>query len=397
MDPTAYEALKLKVDESRLLRIKDGRLQHKDFHKWKLVICQPNHEEIIRSLHEGNTAAHRGINATTSRIKERYWWPNVKDDVRDFIKTCDRCQKNRKPKPATDIYPTMDAERPMQIIGIDHVGPFAETKHGFRHIIVAQDYFTKYPFAVPVYSTDTDEAVEFLWDNICTYFGIPEQVITDRGTAFTSQHWRDCMKRWGIRHTPTNTANPQANGQVERFNQTLKNGLKKRLGAKKTKWDRHISTILFDYRTTVQATTGMTPISLMCGYQPRLPIEAKYPVPIERYGNTMQARKDALRELHHTRIKIAAKIRRKQAKVKERFEANKEPATPFKVQDQVLLHKPAGKTNLHQVMEGPYRIKEVLPRRQYIIETMGGVAKRDKVSGRRLTKYYDRSNARIDI
>jgi hypothetical protein len=397
MNPEDYETLRSKVDKDRHLNIEDNRLYRRDYNKWKLVIQKPDHEEIMRSLHEGPTAAHSGINATAGKIKERYWWPHIKEDVRDFIKTCDRCQKSKKPQPATDIFPIV-AERPMQIIGIDHIGPFEETEEGFRHVIVAQDYFTKFPFAMPVHSTDTDEALVFLWDNICTLFGVPEQVITDKGTAFTSHHWRNCLKTWGIQHTPTNTANPQANGQVERFNQTLKKALKKKMGKKKNKWNRHISTILLHYRAAIQATTELTPLNLLCGMQPRLPIEMKFPpMRIEQYGDAIEARKEILRELHHTRIRIAEKIRRKQQKVKEKFEARQEPATPFEVDDKVLLHKPAGKKGLDQTMEGPFRIREVLPRRQYIIETLGGVVKRDKVSGRRLTRYYDRSNVRIDI
>jgi hypothetical protein len=395
MNPDQYNELILTVPENRHLKIENGRLCRRDFGIWKSVIKRPDQEEIIRELHEGKLAAHRGINAVTNKIKERYWWPKVREDVQAFIRSCIKCQKDKKPKPATDIYPYF-LERPMQIVGIDHVGPLDETPEGFKHIIVMQDYFTKYPFAAPVKSTDTDEVLEFLLKEL-GYFGMPEQIVSDRGTAFTSHHWKNCMKAWGIKHTPTNAMNPQSNGLVERYNKTLQEGLRKKVDTRKDQWHKHIPALLMDYRTAIHATTGYTPIFLMCGFQARLPIEAKYPVPVEEYLDALEARKAALRELHPTRIKVAAKIRKKQEKLKAKYESNKEPATPFKEKDLVLLYKPAGKRKLDQPMEGPFRIHKVLPNRTYILETMGNVIRRETVTGRRLKLYIDRSEARIEI
>ncbi|CAG8622836.1 2510_t:CDS:2 [Paraglomus occultum] len=119
------------------------------------------------------------------------------------------------------------------IIGIDHVGPLHKTKKGNEHMIVAQDYFTKWPIAQPTQMTNAEEAVAFVENHIITIYGVPEQIITDKGSTFTSDYWKRAMKKWRINHTPTTAANPQANGQVERFNQTLVRMLKKKLGVKK--------------------------------------------------------------------------------------------------------------------------------------------------------------------
>ena len=395
MDPIAYEELKVKALTDRNLRNLRGKLFIKNNNQWKKVIQSPDHEEIIRSIHQGVAAGHLGNKITSKKIKERYWWPGIDKMVEKFISTCDNCQREKKPAKAKDIYPII-AQRPFQIIGIDHVGPLHETKEGYQHLIVAQDYFTKWPIVRPTKTTNTEEALDFLWENICTQYGIPEQVITDQGTAYTSEKWKRTVQKWGINHTPTTAANPQANGQVERFNQTLVKMLRKKLGVRKDKWAMHLPAVLMDYRASVQATTECTPSELLYGYRMRLPIEATHPIPSDELLDQPIERMKQLEELHHKRIEKAELIRQKQERVKQQQEAKKGLATPFNIGDLVLLYAPAHKRKLEQVNEGPFRIRKVGKRRTYDIETMGGVYYK-KVSGRRLIKYNDRNQARVEI
>jgi len=395
MDPTAYEELKVKALTDRNLRNLRGKLFIKNNNQWKKVIQSPDHEEIIRSIHQGVAAGHLGNKITSKKIKERYWWPGIDKMVEKFISTCDNCQREKKPAKAKDIYPII-AQRPFQIIGIDHVGPLHETKEGYQHLIVAQDYFTKWPIVRPTKTTNTEEALDFLWENICTQYGIPEQVITDQGTAYTSEKWKRTMQKWGINHTPTTAANPQANGQVERFNQTLVKMLRKKLGVRKDKWAMHLPAVLMDYRASVQATTECTPSELLYGYRMRLPIEATHPIPIDELLDRPIERMKQLEEPHHKRIEKAELIKQKQERVKQQQEAKKGLATPLNIGDLVLLYAPAHKRKLEQVNEGPFRIRKVGKRRTYEIETMGGVYYK-KVSGRRLIKYNDRNQARVEI
>ncbi|CAG8660195.1 2946_t:CDS:1, partial [Paraglomus occultum] len=373
--------------------LRDGTVLKRLNDKWKRVILQGETEEIIREIHE---AGHLGMQATIKKIQERYWWPGLVGEVQKFVSTCDQCQREKKPEKAKDIYPIV-ATRPFQIVGIDHVGPLHLTKKGNLYLIVAQDYFTKWPIAQPTQTTNTDEALEFVHNHIMTVYGAPEQIISDKGTAFTSAQWKRAMKKWGIKHTPTTAANPQANGQVERFNQTLIRMIKKKLGTDKSKWDGTLlQDVLMAYRSSVQATTQHTPSDLLFGYRMRLPIEGRYPIPIEEIEGEIESRMDQLKELQPERIKAAALIEEKQKRVKEKMEAGRDLANPYQVGDLVLLHAPAHKRKLEQANEGPFRIKEVGQRRTYVLETMGGVEYM-KVSGRRLVPYKDRNQARVIV
>ncbi|CAG8653213.1 475_t:CDS:1 [Paraglomus occultum] len=393
MDPTAYAELKEKALTDRALKVQRGVLFiEKKPNQWRRVIPSPNHKEIIRSVHE---QGHMGIHSTVNKIKERYWWPGISKQAAEFISTCDQCQREKKPQKAKDIYPII-ASRPFEIVGIDHVGPLHETPEGYQYMIVAQDYFTKWPIVKPTKTTNMDEALKFVYEEIYTVYGKPQQLISDQGSAFTGELWNAAMKKWKINHTPTTAANPQGNGQVERFNQTLVKMLRKKLGARKNQWHLKIPGLLIDYRASVQATTGKTPVELLFGYRLELPIEAKYPIALDELLDEPIDRFQQLEDLHHKRIEAAEVIRKKQEKVKEKMEANKGLATPYQIGDLVLLYAPAHKRKLEQAMEGPFRIKEVGKRGVYLLETLGGnIYKR--VGRRRLIKYNDHNKARVEI
>jgi len=168
MDPIAYAELRQKALTDRGLKVRRGTLyMERKPNQWRRVIQCPDHEEIIRSVHE---AGHMGIHSTTNKIKERYWWPGIKKHVAEFISTCDQCQREKKPQKAKDIYP-MIASQPFQIVGLDHVGPLHKTKDGYQYMIVAQDYFTKWPIVKPTKTTNTEEALKFVYEDIYTLYG----------------------------------------------------------------------------------------------------------------------------------------------------------------------------------------------------------------------------------
>jgi hypothetical protein len=128
-----------------------------------------------------------------------------------------------------------------------------------------------------------------------------------------------------------------------------------------------------------------------------LPIEAKYPIPIDELLDEPIDRFQQLEDLNHKRIEAAELIRKKQEKVKAKFEANKGPATRFKVGDEVLYYTPAHKRKLEQLNIGPFRIRKVGTHGTYDIDNMDGIPYEKRVSRRKLIPYNNRNKARVEI
>ena len=117
--------------------------------------------------------------------------------------------------------------RPFQILGID-VMDLPVTEKGNRHVVVIQDLFTKWPFLVfPVPDQKASCIAKLVVEEVVPLFGVPESLLSDRGTNLLSCLVLNVCKILGITKLNTTAYHPQCDGAVERFNRTLKTILRK--------------------------------------------------------------------------------------------------------------------------------------------------------------------------
>ena len=96
--------------------------------------------------------------------------------------------------------------------------------------------------------------------------GVPQEILTDQGTSFTSKLLIELYKMLHIQPIRTTPYHPQTDGLVERFNQTLKMMLRKTAVKEGLDWDKMLPCILFAYREVPQASTGFSPFELLYGH-----------------------------------------------------------------------------------------------------------------------------------
>ncbi|KAF7655095.1 hypothetical protein LDENG_00060880, partial [Lucifuga dentata] len=109
----------------------------------------------------------------------------------------------------------------MECVGVDILGPFPVTDHCNRYILVAMDYFTKWPEAYAVPDQSTATTAEKLVQEMFCCFGAPEELHSDQGHNFESQVFQEVCQHMGVKKTRATPLHPQSNGLVERFNRTL--------------------------------------------------------------------------------------------------------------------------------------------------------------------------------
>ena len=131
----------------------------------------------------------------------------------------------------------------------------------FLHLINANSKWLEVHI---VASTSSSMTINKLRD-IFTIHGIPEQLVSDNGSAFTSNEFSQFMEQNGINHTLTSPYHPRSNGLVEHAVQTLKQAIRKMDVSLESK----MSTFLFNYRIIPQSTTGLAPAEILLGRQPR--------------------------------------------------------------------------------------------------------------------------------
>ena len=113
-------------------------------------------------------------------------------------------------------------------------------------------------------SIDTERVAEALLE-IFSRMGVPEEILSDMGTQFTSGLMREVSRLLSVRQITTTPYHPMTNGMVERFNGTLKQMLKRVCADRPRDWDRYINPVLFAYREVPQESVGFSPFELVFG------------------------------------------------------------------------------------------------------------------------------------
>jgi transposase InsO family protein len=178
---------------------------------------------------------------------------------------------------------------------------------GFTHLLVAIDKFSKWIEVRPLNSIRSEQAVAF-FTNIVHRFGVPNSIITDNGTQFTGRKFLDFCEDHHIRVDWAAVAHPMTNGQVERANDMILQGLKPRIYNDLNKfgmrWMKELPSVVWSLRTTPSRATGFTPFFLVYGAEAILPTDLEYGSPRTRAydnRNNQTSREDSLDQLEEAR------------------------------------------------------------------------------------------------
>ncbi|KAI9552649.1 integrase core domain protein [Daphnia sinensis] len=340
---------------------------------------------------------------TLFRIKSRFWWPRLGRSVKVFVQSCLFCQKHKHAigHVIGKLLPIEPPSSPFHLIGVDHLGPFKSTSTGYRHIIVAIDYLTKWIEVQPVPDTSSKFATAFLEQNVLFRHGTPQRLITDQGTAFTSELFSAWTSRWKINHTFATAEHPETNGMVERVNRTLTLAFCAFVNTNHDDWDLHLSAAAFAINTARQTTTEITPFELVHGRPPVLFIENLFPWPDEEKESHSQI----LTCVADLRMAARVRILRKQRIMKERIDRRRKADTEVFPGDLVLVRRKPHKKNLTKKLLpkfiGPFQVvKKVCPT-TYLVEDLP--ARWKKNSHRRfnahvcqIRRFHDRSDLEWD-
>ncbi len=153
-----------------------------------LVLPKSVRNDVLTFLHDN--LGHQGINKLTYRVKERYFWPNLDKDVKNFCKACHSCaiNKDNKAPNSAPLRPIRNSTlEPFERVAIDILGPLPEADDGSKYLIVLQDYFTKWPEVTAVKSVESDTVQSWLTNEIIPRYGCFSELITDQGVQFVSE------------------------------------------------------------------------------------------------------------------------------------------------------------------------------------------------------------------
>lgn len=227
-------------------------------------------DNIISSLHN---LSHPGVKNTAKLIRERYFWPHVDKDVKLFVRNCIKCQQSKVHKhtksPVSSISAPTDR---FQTVHIDIVGPLPPAtlpNHPYplpyNYLLTCIDRATRWTEAIPLTDTTARSIAIAFVSGWVSRFGVPLQVVTDRGAQFESELFAELSSVIGFHHIRTTGYHPQANGIIERHHRSLKTAIR----ARQENWFFALPVVLLGYRMTPNQTeyspfTAVTGAHMLC-------------------------------------------------------------------------------------------------------------------------------------
>ena len=296
--------------------------------------------QVFQELH---SLGHTGVKATVKLVRQRYYWPDLSKQVRQWTRECADCQRSKVIRhtlpPAQQIpMPT----RRFEHIHVDVVGPLPASQ-GFTHLFTIVDRFSRWPEVIPISDTSAGSLCMALLHGWVARHGLPSVISSDRGAQFTSMIWENMSTTLGVKLQPTVAYHPQANGLVERLHRRLKEALRARLVG--NNWYQQLPWILLSLRATVKEDLQTSPAELLYGQVLTLPGDY---LPATQQPATVP---ELLQQLRYNTAKTAPTPPRTAT------QSQSTPARPLPPGTQyVFVRKGGAKAPLSQLYEGPYKV-----------------------------------------
>ena len=183
----------------------------------RVVIPPKGRIRLLEEMHYG----HPGASKMKSLARGYMWWPNCDDDIEDTVRKCYDCQQQRPMPARAKLHPWEFPNRPWACVHVDYAGPFL----GHMFLVIV-DAYSKW-IEVHIMTKSTSEAtINKLRETFATH-GLPEIVVSDNGSCFTSDEFQGYMKVNGIKLLHSSPYHPASNGLAENAVKTFKQGMKK--------------------------------------------------------------------------------------------------------------------------------------------------------------------------
>lgn len=229
---------------------------------------------VLENYHMSPSGGHVGQNRLYLKIREKYKWHNMKNDIKQFVRGCEKCKLNKILRHTKEkAIVTSTPLKPFEVIAIDTVGPLPKTANNNRYALTIQCELTKYVVLIPVENKEANSIARALVEKFILTYGNFLELKSDQGLEYNNEVLSKLSEVLGVRQTFATAYHPQTMGSLERNHRCLNEYLRSFTNEHHTDWDMWIKFYEFVYNTTPHTDTKYTPYELVFGRKANLPQE----------------------------------------------------------------------------------------------------------------------------
>ena len=192
----------------------------------------------------------------------------MSQDIESYCKMCGTCatSKDVNSKLTGLLHSLPIPDRLWQLIGLDFMGPLPKS-NDFDYLLVIIDRLTSQVHLVPTMTIVTARGIAWLiLKEVVRLHGIPESIVSDRDTKFTSIFWKELHRLMGSKLLMSTAFHLQMDGATERANRSIAQILRTVVSNDQKDWSDKCPMVEFAINSSVNATTGYTLFELNYRY-----------------------------------------------------------------------------------------------------------------------------------
>ena len=358
---------------------------------------------ILTQAHEN--LGHRGEQSVFETVRERYYWPHLRQDVCHHVRSCHQCQVRSTVKMKIPITVSTPATIFTKVY-VD-VMDMTESAQGHKFIVCARDDLSRATECRALFKNDSISLMRFFWEQIYCRYGAIAQVVTDNGSEVKGA-FAELLRRLDIPQVRISAYNKQANGVVERGHFILREAIMKSVLHRKD-WPAKVHLASFADRVTVSRVTGFSAYYLLHGVHPVLPIDlADATFLVDGFSSGMTSvellvlRMRQLERRKEDLDQAARTLKKARFKSKEEFEQKfrrRMRREHYKPGNLVLLRNSGEEMKLNRKTKprylGPYEVVRRTKGGSYVLKELDGTMLLEGAAAFRLLPYISRHDKKV--
>ena len=266
------------------------------FKNQRVIIPKAMRPELISRIH----SSHLGIESCLRKARDLLFWPSMNSEIKEAVVKCSVCAEYQAKNPKQPMQSHSIPDRPWSKVGTDLF-----SLHSNDYIVLV-DYYSDFVEVRQLDDTTSASVIEFLKEQFSRH-GIPDTLVSDNGSQFTSREFTEFSRRWEFKHLTSSPYHPKANGKAESSVKIVKTIIKKALRDDKDPW-----LALLDYRNTPTEAINTSPAQRLFSRRTRtlLPVTSNllYPRTVEGVQEKLKLRRQRAKAQYDKHSKVLPEI-----------------------------------------------------------------------------------------